>query len=341
MLVEHDVNLRRAVSAGVLTHSGVGLEFCLRHEEVSEAFRVVRQTLMAAVLENLSILGGGCTGDGLHQSWVSVRRSRAIFSLVKSTSLGARMQTVRAELKWLSDLLGRAREYDVVLKKFLRPIAAENPDVSGFQAMLRSFRMLQQGARAAVLTGLRTSRFTQLGIKLEKGLYRSSRKKLAGFGAKFVEQERPSAFVAAALQSRLQALVADGRALASLAHAQQHSLQIRAKKLRCMIEPFSEPLPGPHFGQAIALLRAFQDALGDVTDGRASRALILFWARTLLARKGRPGSLLAVAGVAGAECVRHEAQALSRAQVALDSLARQGEPFTEARLLPPTIGRIR
>ena len=308
MLVEHDVNLRRAVSAGVLTHSGVGLEFCLRHEEVSEAFRVVRQTLMAAVLENLSILGAGCTGD---------------------------------VLKRLSDLLGRAREYDVVLKKFLRPIAAENPDVPGFQALLRAFGMLQQGARAAVLTGLRTSRFTQLGIELEKGLYRSSREELAGFSAKFVEQERASAFVAAALQSRLQALVADGAALASLEHAQLHSLHIRAKKLRCMKEPLSEPLPGPHFGQAIALLRAFQDALGDVTDGRVSRALILFWARTLVARKGRQASLLAAAGVAGAECVRREAQALSLAQVALDRLARQGEPFTQARLLPPAIGRVR
>ena len=253
MLVEHDVNLRRAVSAGVPTHSGVGLEFCLRHEMViSAAFRVVRQTLMAAVLENLSILGAGCTRDGLHQSGVSVRRSRAIFSLVKSTSLGVRMQTVRAELKWLSDLLGNPREYDVVLKRILRPIAAENPDTSGFQALLRSFRMLQQGTRAALLTGLRMSRITQLGIELDKGLHRASREELAGFGAEFVDQERLSAFVAAALQSRLQALVA-----------------------------------------------------------------------------------------AGAECVRHDVKALSLAQVALDSLARQGEPFTEARLLPSAIGRIR
>jgi triphosphatase len=342
MLVDHNVDLKRAVPIGVLTHSAVGLEFRLRDEmKVSDAFRVVRQTLTAAVLENLSILVAGCAMDGVYQSRVSVRRLRAIYSLFKSTSLGARMQTIRAELKWLSDLLGSAREDNIVPERILQPIAASNLDVSGFRSLLRSFRMLQQGARVAVLTGLRTSRITQLGIELEKGLHHSSGEELAGVGVEFVDQERTSDFLAAALQSRLQALAADGRAIASLAHAQQHSLRIRAKKLRYMIEPFSELLPWPYTGEAIALLRAFQDALGDVNDGRVTRALILDCARTSLAKKGREGSLLVAAGVAGAECARHEAQVLSRAQAARDSLARLGEPFTGARLLHPAIGRIR
>jgi triphosphatase len=340
MLEERELGQDSIVTPHALMSPPTGGEFRLNNTmAVSEAFRGAGLIHARAVVRNLSVLPAEHHMDALHQSRVSIRRLRAIFSLFKPTLRGSAMEDVLAKLKWISDLLGRAREYDVLIHRILEPIAAGNPDVVGFESLLRSFCNLRQRACEAVLAGLGEGRILHLELALEKALGDQPGGLVPVQAPLSAGRDNASIFIAAALRRRLKGFLDEGDCLATVDHAQQHRMRVRAKKLRYMIESFSELLPGLITGEVSHRLRDFQDAFGDINDGRVSRVLILDWAGGSARRAGERSWLVA-AGVAASESIRHEERALSRAQAAFAELAEPVQSFLGARSTRPSIERL-
>jgi triphosphatase len=319
----------------------LGREFRLSNTmAASEAFRGVGLIHARAVVRNLSVLPAEHHMDALHQSRVSIRRLRTIFSLFKSIPRCSAMEDVSAKLKRISDLLGRAREYDVLIHRILEPIAAGNPDVVGFESLLQSFRNLRQRACDEVLAGLGEGRILHLELALQKALGDRPGGLLPMQAPLSAGRSNAGIFVATALRKRLKDFLDGGDCLATVDHARQHRMRVRAKKLRYVIESFSALLPQLITDEVGHRLRDFQDAFGEINDGRVSRVLILDWAQGSSARTAGERSGLVAAGVAASESIRHEERVLSRAQAAFAELAEPVQSFLGARSTRPSIERL-
>src|SRR5262249_42901435 len=66
--------------------------------------------------------------EGVHQMRVGLRRLRAAISGFKDTVQGADAEGIKTELRWLTEQLGPARDFDVLVKEGVTPLRRTNPD---------------------------------------------------------------------------------------------------------------------------------------------------------------------------------------------------------------------
>ncbi|PZU94805.1 MAG: hypothetical protein DI527_02355 [Chelatococcus sp.] len=250
-----------------------------RDMDAAAIARALVRPCLAALFDNLAMLMAGGTSEVLHQARVCVRRLRASLTLL-GAALGWRGgEAVRGELKWLSDCLGQAREYDVFVKSALARAEAAHPDAPGFEALRAAFRRRQDEAAAGVGQALRSPRLLGLNLDmlarfdtLAPGDFEPGKTAGAGGEAAWRRLEKE-------LRRRLKSLVRDADALEELSAEKQHGIRIRAKKLRYMLEPFADLVPPRRFRAIVAALQAIQDELGDINDDRVNCALALAHAR--------------------------------------------------------------
>jgi CHAD domain-containing protein len=79
-------------------------------------------------LSNERILSETRDPDVVHQMRVAMRRLRAAISLFKEMLADERRGAIRSELKWISNELGAARDFDVFIAKVLQPVRRDAPD---------------------------------------------------------------------------------------------------------------------------------------------------------------------------------------------------------------------
>jgi inorganic triphosphatase YgiF len=92
---------RKMTSAAAVKLIGAS---CLQHLMANEA--IVRRTREA---------------DAVHQMRVALRRLRAAITLFKAVVEDERRDSIKAELKWMANVLGEARDLDVYITKVLEP----------------------------------------------------------------------------------------------------------------------------------------------------------------------------------------------------------------------------
>ncbi|MEP9370788.1 CHAD domain-containing protein [Mesorhizobium sp. KR1-2] len=308
--------------AGDASRPTTSLVFDLsRDMSTAEAIRAIGLTCLSALFDNLAILIAGAGMEALHQSRVCVRRLRAIMSLFGGVLEWEDETALKAELKWLSDLLGEGRETDVFLKSVLEPTAAANPDIAGFTPFLADFHERHDKAYADIIANLHSDRVSRLSLDL-----------VSHFDALLAPAKPPGKagrkrgmtikrFAAKALRRRLRSLLQDSRKMEQLKPQELHRIRIRAKKLRYMAEPFAGIVSWKRFDNVVSSLHAIQDALGDLNDCKVNREIALAYAQKVLAGPGDHSSLVA-AGLVTARCAGNETTALSKARVARDSIAR-------------------
>jgi len=196
-------------------------------------------------------------GDALHQSRVALRRLRSAFSIFRPLIAGAESDAIRAELSWISGVLGKARDLDVFMQKQL----------SGADQMLVSkLHGARERAYDEVLEALNGERFRGLMINLiawlETGKWRRQH-------AQALEQPAKT-FAATALDRFWRKVKKGGGALGSIGDEARHDVRIAGKKLRYAAEFFA----GLHNSKKEAkrraafldALEALQSDLGDLND---------------------------------------------------------------------------
>lgn len=299
------------------------IDYAVRRDmDAVEIARAIAQPCLVALLDNLAMLMAGAGGEALHQSRVSVRRLQALLTLLRSAFGWKGGVSVRAELKWLADLLAHPREIDVFIRSALSPAAEDNPDAPGFDALREAFRRHRDEAYEATIQALHSPRLLGLSVDLltcfggvpdstlQLGAMKKGRK---GSAWRCIEK---------ALRRRLRSLLDDSVAIDELTVARQHAVRIRAKKLRYMLEPFAESFVPKRSRAILASLQAMQDTLGAINDERVNRALVLAHARNSQSgRDGADASLFA-AGIVAATCRGRRAKCLSQAAAARKRLAR-------------------
>jgi inorganic triphosphatase YgiF len=273
--------------------------------------------------------------ERVHKLRVAARRFRALLSTFKALAADPAAREVKAELKWLADELGAARNLDVFVADVWRPAAEDQaaPDPRGepneaAQAEARALAAFgkallasQTQAYARADAAVDSARFRALAIEaaawLEAGAWTTD-KRLEK------TRDRPAVtFAAEALEKRRRRIRKDGRDLAALSPEDRHHLRIRGKKLRYAVDDLGglfldHPKRLERFSEAT---RGLQDSLGLLNDLAVREAL----ARDVALSCDDSEAAFA-AGLLTAGRTEQEAELLAAAQGAYVSFA-EAKPF--------------
>jgi CHAD domain-containing protein len=213
--------------------------------------------------------------DAVHQMRVGCRRLRAVLAafrpvVVAEGSDGAEIEPLRAELKWLGEVLGGARDSEVVRDRLLAAVAAQPPDlVLGPVTALvtETFSTRYRAAHDAVLETLGSDRYFALLDALDALASTPPRGPRAGDPARKVLRKQLRR-----TYRRVQRHVDDARAAEGEHRGELfHEVRKSAKRARYAGDAASAVL-GDEAKDYAKAMKAVQEVLGDYQDGVVARS---------------------------------------------------------------------
>ncbi len=216
--------------------------------------------------------------EAVHQSRVALRRLRAAMSIFSTIIQDRELGRLRAEIGWIGDLLGRARDLDVLQTETVRPAIEKEPDAAGLRALYDCIEAERLQAHAALKEGLASARLSDLILDLtlwvEDGPWRRART------SQIMDLRNGPVCDYAKLDLNRRADKFAGKAerLEKLSPLQQHDERIRAKKLRYGAQ-FFESLASSHKQERqarrfIKAIEEVQTALGLIQDAETRSAFL-------------------------------------------------------------------
>ena len=235
----------------------------------AEAFMAIGWSCLDHLAANEEAVRRG-ESEGVHQMRVGLRRMRAAISLFKDMVQNAETERIKSELKWLSEQLGPARDFDVLVTESVAPLRREIPDKPEMKLLETELEQRRERGFARAKAAVESERYRKL--ILATALWLIDGKWTKDKDARIVaRREQPAAaFAADVLRLRLRKIVKKSRKLDQLDALSRHRLRIAVKKLRYATEFFSSLFDRPkaikarnRFGKD---LKALQSALGKLND---------------------------------------------------------------------------
>jgi triphosphatase len=270
------------------------------HATTAAAFTTIGLACLHHLAANEAAVRRG-NSEGVHQMRVGLRRLRAAISVFKALVDGRETPRIRADLKWLTEQLGPARDFDVFVKEGVAPLRKTGPDKAAMHALEADLRGRRKHAfeqAKAVVTSARYRRVV-LGtaIWLIDGAW-LRRKNEAG--------DRPiEAFAHDVLGKRTRRILKTIKRVADLNPSDRHKLRIAVKKLR---------YAGGFFASLVAKskgkkarerfdkqLKAMQSALGTLNDMAVHERLARQYIDAGPAARRRPQKAYAAGMLTGRE----------------------------------------
>jgi len=204
----------------------------------------------------------------VHQMRVAARRIRSALKAFSPFLIPEQVEFFGGELRWMSDALSGARNWDVFVSRSLPAICSALPDEAGLNwiaTRAAEERGLQrENARAAI----ESARYHRLILELGAWLASPRWHDLTA------AQDPATCFGALVLQKRHRRLVKSAHDLSRLDVQERHRVRIAAKKLRYAAEFFAPLFPGQRSERYIDSLENLQNVLGDLND-EATTALLM------------------------------------------------------------------
>jgi triphosphatase len=236
----------------------------------------------ATVADGLKIIGLSClrhfarneeavrdgNSEGIHQMRVGLRRMRAAHSIFKQILQDPESENLNEDLKWLTEQLGPARDYDVFVKDSVVPLQKAEPDTPELGTLKSALQQRRMAGFARAKRAVESDRYRRIVVMaslwLAGGTWSTSSDEL-----RRICRERPiKAFAAEILSQRTEKLVEKVKKLKSLDARHRHKLRIAVKKLRYATEFFAAPFRGTRskHKEFVAVLKELQGALGKLND---------------------------------------------------------------------------
>lgn len=223
------------------------------------AFETIASACIRQFRLNEPLFAEAREGAALHQARVALRRLRSAFSIFAAITSDERRGEIREGLRWISTILGEARDLDVFVSK--------PPRQELIPEDIQSLAMAERDAAFdRAIAALGSLRFQTLMLDLVEWL---------AFGAwraadhpACERRDQPVEQFAETVLDRLWGKVKKGgRNLAHLADEPRHELRIAAKKLRYGSEFFAALFAGKKRRKAFfAALEELQTHLGELND---------------------------------------------------------------------------
>jgi inorganic triphosphatase YgiF len=291
-----------------------------------EAFRAIAGSNLAQIAANARVLRAARRPEAVHQLRVGVRRLRTAIGAFSAMLADDRRETIKGELRWITNALNDARNLDVFIADTFRPAAGRRHAQPGMGALGAALLSAQTAAYDQAEQAVRSPRFSRLTLELAAwieagGWARSDDPALAALRA------RPArALAAEVIGKHHRRVIKRGRNLEDLDPTARHHLRIQAKKLRYSADFFTGLYAGKAARRQARLTKALsglQDGLGVLNDIAVATDLA---ARVVGAKpdaavsKRAPDPMAAFA--AGRVCADREAEADGAMADALKAYAR-------------------
>jgi inorganic triphosphatase YgiF len=295
----------------------------------AEAFRAICHSCLHDFMLNEPAVEDDADIEGVHRARIAIRRLRAAFSLFKPRIDDHNRDRLRRELSWLSDLLGAARDLDVMQVETFEPQVDAGDAPLGATSLLAEIGKRRKNARQTLHKALHSDRMRKFLFDLVRWLGHGE-----WLAAK--DMQEPARNVARELLARkFNKLRKQARHLAEADAGTRHAIRIAAKKLRYMSEFFDDLVGGDKRGTRyktfIRSLEKIQSALGEAQDG-AARAQFLQTMVTGMARD-EPASRAAItafaAGVFTAADQPDQKKLVRKAEKAFAKI-KKAKPFLKA-----------
>jgi triphosphatase len=235
----------------------------------ADGFRAIGFSCLHHLAANRAAVLAG-DPEGIHQMRVGLRRLRAALSLFKALIDGPGLEAVKKDLKWLSSELTDARDFDVFLRKTVKPMEKDAP--AGLSALEENIEERRAQGFAHAKRVVRSPRYRR--VLLKTGLW------LAGGDWAASDDEirrdlrrRPLRDMARnILKARTAKVTKKLKKLDKMDDRQRHKLRIAVKKLRYAVGFFESLFgSGGRRKRFAARLKSLQSALGRLNDIRVHR----------------------------------------------------------------------
>jgi triphosphatase len=241
-----------------------------RKMPASEAFQLIATSCLQHLMANEEIVRHAPEPDAVHQMRVALRRLRAAITLFKTILSDDDRDNLRAELKWMADVLGEARDLDVYITKVLEPAQERHSNDNAYQRLLTDYRKQREDAYQTVQETIASPRFIngilQVAAWIQSGDWVGGKSKAAH------KRRRQHVAVLAEkeIDRRWKKVIKRGKNLINLEAVERHQVRIEIKKLRYATEFFESLYKGGGTKKqkkaALDTLEAMQEVLGDLND---------------------------------------------------------------------------
>ncbi|NTF09286.1 CHAD domain-containing protein [Agrobacterium rubi] len=227
-----------------------------RGASACQAFQTIASSCFRQFRLNETILRSRRNEDSLHQARVALRRLRSAITLFRPMLQDDEAKRLSAEFRWLADVLGEARNIDVLLPK------AEAGELRDTLAEKRT------AAYDNVIEALDSSRARALMLDYNEWLHCGD---YLSDAATTDARERPAGqFAGEALDKARKKLKKHGQDLSGVDDEHRHEARKDAKKLRYAAEFFRSLFPDKRgmrrYKRFVVAMEALQDELGALND---------------------------------------------------------------------------
>jgi triphosphatase len=240
-----------------------------RNVSVAAGFQIIGLACLRHFALNEQPLQSGDT-EAVHQMRVGLRRLRAAISLFEDMLDDEETQGIKAQLRWLTDQLGPARDYDVLLEESVTPLresGPHQPELQKLESLLCERRAVKL---AQAMRAVASDRYRKLVLETALWLLggdwlddtRRRRRRLRERSLESLASEQ--------LARRTKQLGKKLRRLERLDPDQRHKLRIAVKKLHYGTEFFAALFPAraSRRKRFVKRLKRLQDSLGRLNDLR-------------------------------------------------------------------------
>jgi triphosphatase len=242
---------------------------------IDDVIALLLRTCQHHLLLNQDVADCGRDPEGVHQMRVALRRLRTACTLFHHEVGSPTLQTFASEAKWLAQVLGAPRDWDVlVTDTFAGPMRVLNADVD-FDGLRRAAEPHRVGAYSALREALAAARYNRFHLSLSRWIgCRGWRNELENKSLAVLLE--PAPILAARILTRLHCkAIKRGRHFQHLQPEARHKLRIALKKLRYTTE-FFHGLYGDNSATQSYLkcLAKLQNALGHANDATIAQPFL-------------------------------------------------------------------
>ncbi|MFN2462628.1 MAG: CHAD domain-containing protein [Candidatus Dormibacteria bacterium] len=209
----------------------------------------------------------GRDDEAVHQARVATRRLRSDLDTFSAILDPRAVRRLRAELKWLADLLGEVRDAEVMALRFRKQLDDMGATDGRAEPIVAALVARRDDGRSRLLAGMRSARYSRL---LDAVVEFAHAPGLRGDGGQAASEVLPG--LAAAPWKAL------ARAVEKLprhpADEQLHRVRIAAKRARYAAEA-AAPVIGDAAGRFAEAVAALQGTLGDFNDAVVAGAWLV------------------------------------------------------------------
>jgi triphosphatase len=229
-----------------------------------EAFQIIARNCVRQVLANEA---GMCKGraEALHQMRVGLRRLRAAIALFDTIVEDGERPRIKAELKWVTNELGLARDLDVLGAEVFQPLQKVYGADANVAAAQRHFEDRRADAYSAAKAAIKSDRFRNVMLEVTEWVEVGSWTQNADALQLGIED-----YAAHRLREVRKKIKRKGKHLKSVSDAKRHKLRILVKRMRYAVEffaaTFATEKQAKLHADMLDALKDLQGALGSLND---------------------------------------------------------------------------